>query len=115
MTDLERIEQKLDLIIDAFGLGKNPRMSPVQRKTEACEGCGRIGGRRIVNLTDAQRKTLTEEMKKEQPPVKLVSSPSPYLCKHCRAVVFRESSKAWVKSFCTETGKDVHLQRLKNP
>ena len=32
MTDLERIERKLDLVIDALGLGKAPKMAPVQRR-----------------------------------------------------------------------------------
>ncbi len=30
MTDIERIERKLDLIIEAFGLGKGRRLAPCQ-------------------------------------------------------------------------------------
>jgi hypothetical protein len=32
MNDIERLEKKLDLIIDALGLGKSPMMAPIQRK-----------------------------------------------------------------------------------
>jgi hypothetical protein len=31
-ADAKRIEEKLDLIIDALGLGKSPRMAPMQRR-----------------------------------------------------------------------------------
>jgi phage FluMu protein Com len=36
-----------------------------------------------------------------------------YRCNHCKKVVERESAKAWVKSYCTETGKVVHLIKMK--
>ena len=35
-----------------------------------------------------------------------------YRCKHCGKVVGRFSDKAWVKSYCSKTGKDVHLMRV---
>lgn len=38
----------------------------------------------------------------------------PYRCKHCGKTVFRESTKAWIKSYCEESGRDVHLTRAKN-
>lgn len=31
MTDLERLEKKLDLILDALGLTDNRRMTPIER------------------------------------------------------------------------------------
>ena len=35
-----------------------------------------------------------------------------YRCKHCNKIVQRDSAKAWIKSYCDETGKDVHLMRI---
>lgn len=32
-----------------------------------------------------------------------------YHCKHCGKVVERDSDKAWIKSYCDKTGKNVHL------
>jgi ribosomal protein L37AE/L43A len=37
-----------------------------------------------------------------------------YFCKHCNKIVKRESSKQWIKSYCDETGKTVHLLKLNN-
>lgn len=36
-----------------------------------------------------------------------------YYCPACRDVVWRDSEKKWVKSYCEQTGRDVRLQRLK--
>jgi len=33
MTDIERLERKLDLIIDALGLSENHRLAPAEVKT----------------------------------------------------------------------------------
>jgi hypothetical protein len=35
-----------------------------------------------------------------------------YRCKHCGKVVIRLSDKAWVKSYCSQTGREVHLRRI---
>lgn len=35
-----------------------------------------------------------------------------YRCKHCGRSLKRKSDKAWVASFCEETGRDVHLMRV---
>jgi len=35
----------------------------------------------------------------------------PYKCKHCGKTVLRDSQKAWIRSYCEYTGKDVHLVR----
>lgn len=35
-----------------------------------------------------------------------------YRCKHCGKTMLRPSRKAWVKSFCDETGKSVHLTKV---
>jgi ribosomal protein L37AE/L43A len=32
-----------------------------------------------------------------------------YKCKHCKKTIERESNKFWIKSYCEETGKTVHL------
>lgn len=32
-----------------------------------------------------------------------------YRCKHCGKIVLRDSNKAWIKSYCEKTGKNVHL------
>jgi hypothetical protein len=37
-----------------------------------------------------------------------------YYCKHCKKTVSRNSKKAWVKSYCEEYGKTVHLIRMQN-
>lgn len=34
-----------------------------------------------------------------------------YRCAHCGKVVERDSDKAWVRSYCEDTGRTVHLQR----
>lgn len=34
-----------------------------------------------------------------------------YDCKHCKKRVWRESDKQWVKSFCVDSNKTVHLQK----
>lgn len=36
-----------------------------------------------------------------------------YHCSHCGKTVERDSNKAWIKSFCETTGKDVRLMRVK--
>lgn len=35
-----------------------------------------------------------------------------YKCKHCKRVVTRDGDKQWIKSYCEETGKTVHLTKL---
>lgn len=39
--------------------------------------------------------------------------PHKYRCKWCRQAVVRLSDKAWIKSWCDRTGRDVHLMRVK--
>ena len=41
-----------------------------------------------------------------------LDNPSMYMCKHCNKIVGRESSKQWIKSYCEETGKVVHLKLI---
>lgn len=36
-----------------------------------------------------------------------------YRCKHCGMVVERSQRKEWIKSFCLDTAKNVHLIRVK--
>ena len=36
----------------------------------------------------------------------------PYRCPHCGKTVLRESTKAWIESFCTRKVKVVRLQRV---
>lgn len=40
--------------------------------------------------------------------------PAKYRCVHCGKKVRRESAKQWVKSYCDDTGRTVHLQRVGN-
>jgi len=35
-----------------------------------------------------------------------------YRCKHCKKIVERKSDKAWIKSYCDQSGRWVHLRRL---
>lgn len=35
-----------------------------------------------------------------------------YKCKHCGKVVTRESSKAWIKSYCDERGINTRLVKI---
>ena len=35
-----------------------------------------------------------------------------YKCKHCKAIVKRESEKKWIKSYCDDTQQYVRLMRL---
>ena len=54
---LAEIERKLDLIVDAFGLGKRPRMTPAQRDEYAKKAVDRWKARRALKtmeLIDAQ-------------------------------------------------------------
>jgi len=37
---------------------------------------------------------------------------SQYRCAHCGKVVERDSDKAWIKSWCEETQRNVHLIRV---
>ena len=37
-----------------------------------------------------------------------------YYCNHCGKTVSRNTEKAWIKSYCEKTGKDVRLMRLKS-
>lgn len=32
-----------------------------------------------------------------------------YKCKHCGKIVYRESNKKWLKSYCIDSGKYVRL------
>lgn len=45
---------------------------------------------------------------------KVRSDMTSYRCRHCGKTVKRDSIKAWIKSYCSETGKDVRLQRVEN-
>lgn len=36
-----------------------------------------------------------------------------YRCNHCKKVVWRESSKRWLNSFCELTGKTTRLWGVK--
>ncbi len=36
----------------------------------------------------------------------------PYRCDHCGNTVLRESDKAWIKSYCMKSGKNVRLIRV---
>ena len=36
-----------------------------------------------------------------------------YYCVHCNKIAWRDSNKEWVKSYCEQTGKTVHLQKAK--
>lgn len=36
-----------------------------------------------------------------------------YRCKHCGKVVKRKSTKQWIESYCVDTGKTVHLVRVR--
>lgn len=38
-----------------------------------------------------------------------------YHCKHCGRTVIRDSEKAWIKSYCDDTGRWVHLMRVAQP
>jgi len=35
-----------------------------------------------------------------------------YRCKHCGAVVERYSDKAWINSYCDQTGKTTRLMKV---
>jgi ribosomal protein L37AE/L43A len=35
-----------------------------------------------------------------------------YYCKHCGKTLKRDSTKKWVKSYCSKSGKDVHLMKV---
>lgn len=48
MTDLQRIEQKLDLIIDSFGLSEKHKLSPVEIK--------QLTDKMILNFEEKKRK-----------------------------------------------------------
>lgn len=37
-----------------------------------------------------------------------------YRCPHCKKIVNRDSTKAWIPSYCDATGKDVRLTRQKS-
>ncbi|OQB03122.1 MAG: VRR-NUC domain protein [Parcubacteria group bacterium ADurb.Bin216] len=39
----------------------------------------------------------------------IISPTNKYKCNHCGAIVERESNKQWIKSYCENTDKDVHL------
>lgn len=36
-----------------------------------------------------------------------------YKCKHCLIIVERESTKQWIKSYCSLEGRNTHLMLLK--
>jgi len=44
--------------------------------------------------------------------MKITKKGFPYICKHCKKVVYRESDKQLVKSYCEEKGMTVHLIRI---
>jgi len=35
-----------------------------------------------------------------------------YKCKHCGGIFKRNSNKKWIKSYCENSGKNVHLIKL---
>ena len=37
-----------------------------------------------------------------------------YYCKHCGKILERESTKKWIKSYCSETGKNVRIYRYED-
>ncbi len=36
-----------------------------------------------------------------------------YHCKHCGDTTERDSTKAWIRSYCMDTGKETRLVRVK--
>ncbi len=36
-----------------------------------------------------------------------------YKCAHCDKVIKRQSDKKWIKSYCSESGKNVRLTLIK--
>lgn len=38
---------------------------------------------------------------------------TPYRCPACRGIYPRASTKAWIPSYCSKTGRNVRLQRQK--
>lgn len=38
-----------------------------------------------------------------------------YICPKCKKAIKRNSSKGWIKSYCTEKGVFTRLQKLKLP
>ena len=39
--------------------------------------------------------------------------PRAYQCHNCGKIVMRESAKAWIKSWCEKTGRNVRLTPVK--
>lgn len=35
-----------------------------------------------------------------------------YQCKHCKKILVRDSIKAWIKGYCSTSGKNVHLIKI---
>lgn len=36
-----------------------------------------------------------------------------YRCPHCHHIVERRSTKAWIRSWCVKTNRNVRIQRVK--
>jgi len=43
-----------------------------------------------------------------------MSKKNKYRCKHCKMIIERESSKQWIRSWCSETEQYVRLQLVKS-
>lgn len=41
------------------------------------------------------------------------AAPARYRCKHCGKIVSRDGGKAWINSYCEQTGRDTRLVRIK--
>ena len=63
------------------------------------------------SLKNAQYLKRTGQCKCDVPGVDAINR---YRCKHCGKTVLRESTKAWIKSVCGQTGKTVHLMKVKS-
>ena len=35
-----------------------------------------------------------------------------YWCKHCKSILLRDSTKAWIKSFCGIKGREARIVRV---
>ena len=50
-------------------------------------------------------------MKRKRP--KRIKGEHKYRCVHCKKEMLRVSDKAWIRGYCSETGRDVHLMRVR--
>ena len=59
--------------------------------------------------------TFNRKLRNARPPSKLDGGPHRYACKYCGKILWRESDKLWIPSWCDSHKREVRITRVDKP